>query len=92
MIIKITDDRNALERVLIHFSPLEKETKKISDRCYYVRLTYDISDETEMLIRILSFGSMVKILEPQDLITKLRERLEHQKKCNTKVFRQIQQK
>lgn len=76
--MEITDDRNALERVLIHFSPLEKETKKISDRCYHVKLTYDVSDETEMLIRILSFGPVVKVLEPQELITKIRERLERQ--------------
>ena len=77
--LQVFDDRNTLERVLLHFSHLKKETKKIDDQHYIVKLTYEVSDETEMLIRILSFGPTVKVLDPEELILKIRERLRKQK-------------
>ena len=76
---ELEDRRNAMERVLLHFSHLEKETKKLDDRRYRVTLKYDSNDETEMVIRILSFGSAVKVTEPESFITLLRERIEKQK-------------
>ena len=50
------DTRNALERAMLHFSDLEKETERIDDKHYRVTLKYRQGDETEILIRILSFG------------------------------------
>lgn len=76
--LEVTDCRNALERILLHFSHLEKETKKLDNRHYIVKLTYDASDETEMLIRILAFGPKVKVVEPDEFIAKIRERLQKQ--------------
>ncbi|MDD7388769.1 MAG: WYL domain-containing protein [Lachnospiraceae bacterium] len=76
--LEVTDFRNTLERILLHFSHLEKETKKLDDRHYIVKLTYDASDETEMLIRILAFGPSVKVVEPEELIAEIRERLKKQ--------------
>lgn len=76
--LSIWDERNALERMLLHFSHLEKETKKINAHQYLMKLTYDASDEVEMLIRILAFGPKVKVLEPEGLIEKIRERLRKQ--------------
>ncbi|MCI7812195.1 MAG: WYL domain-containing protein [Lachnospiraceae bacterium] len=78
--MEVTYDRNALERILIHFSHLEKETKKLDQKHYRVKVVYDASDDTEMLIRILSFGPMVKVVEPDDFIVKIRERLQKQRK------------
>ena len=76
---ELEDRRNAMERVLLHFSHLEKETKRLDDRRYRVTLKYDSNDETEMVIRILSFGSAVKVTEPETFIALLRERIEKQK-------------
>ena len=76
---ELEDRRNAMERVLLHFSHLEKETKKLDDRRYRVTLKYDSNDETEMVIRILSFGSAVKVTEPETFIALLRARIEKQK-------------
>ncbi len=74
----LTDDRNALERVLLHFSDLEKETEKLDDRHYRITLWYERGDETEILIRILSFGPVLQVLGPDALLGQLRERIERQ--------------
>ena len=76
---ELEDRRNALDRVLLHFSHLEKETRRLDDRRYLVTLKYDRQDETEMVIRILSFGSAIRVTEPESFITLLRERIEKQK-------------
>ena len=62
--LEVTDERNALERVLLHFADLEKRAERLPDGRYGVRLLYDPEDETELLIRVLSFGPMVKVTTP----------------------------
>lgn len=80
LVLELKDERNALERVLLHFSHLTKETERIGEDLYKVTLFYEREDETELLIRVLSFGPMVKVLFPEDFLGKLKERLEKQKK------------
>lgn len=72
------DERNALERVLLHFSHFEKETIKLDDRLYQIRLQYDKDDETELIIRVLSFGPVLEVVAPTDFIALLKERLARQ--------------
>ena len=52
--IELTDERNALERAMLHFSHLEKKTEKVSNDRYKITLYYDKDDETELLNK--SFG------------------------------------
>ncbi len=40
---------------------------------------YDKDDETEMVIRILSFGPMIKVVQPEHFINLIKERLRKQK-------------
>ena len=47
---------------------LKKETEK-KENTYFVKLFYDESDETEMVIRLLSFGPMIKVIEPLEIQT-----------------------
>lgn len=75
---ELEDRRNAMERVLLHFSHLEKETKRLDDRRYRVTLKYDRQDETEMVIRILSFGSAIRVTEPDSFVALIRERIQKQ--------------
>jgi hypothetical protein len=77
---EIKDERNALSRVLLHFSDCKKETKRISEKLYAVTLRYAAQDETEILIRILSFGPLLKVTAPEQFIELLRERINMQKK------------
>ena len=76
---ELEDSRHAMERVLLHFSHLEKETKRLDDTHYRVTLRYDRTDETEMVIRILSFGPFIRVIEPESFIELLRKRIQKQK-------------
>ena len=80
LVLELKDERNALERAMLHFSHLNKETERIGEDLYKITLFYEREDETELLIRVLSFGPMVKVLFPEDFLGKLKERLEKQKK------------
>lgn len=75
---ELTDYRNALERVMLAFSDCRKETRRLDNKRYTVKLWYSPHDETEMLIRILSFGPMIKVIEPESLIDLIRERVQKQ--------------
>lgn len=77
--LRLRDERDALDRALLHFSHLEKETVQLSDREYALTLWYDPEDETELLIRILSFGPMVQVVSPEGFVRRIRERLERQR-------------
>ena len=74
----LTDERNALERAMLHFSDLEKETVKLDEGHYRIKLRYKAEDETELLIRVLSFGPMVQVLEPASFVEQVRARLDRQ--------------
>lgn len=79
--MQITNDRNALERIMHHFAHFKKETKRIDKKTFEMTLTYYTDDETEILIRVLSFGPMVKVLSPVHFIGLIKERLLNQKSC-----------
>lgn len=81
VIFELTDRRNALERVLLHFAHFEKQAEKIEDDKYRVTVYYDKEDETEVVIRILSFGPMIKVTAPNHFISLIKERLISQKSC-----------
>ena len=78
---ELVDVRNALERVLMHFAHFEKQAEKLDEERYRVTVTYDNDDETEIVIRILSFGPLVKVTAPQRFVELIKERLISQKSC-----------
>lgn len=78
---ELADERNALERVLLHFAHFGKQAEKTGEKQYKVTVTYDREDETEMVIRILSFGPMVRVTAPQPFVELIRERLRKQMEC-----------
>ncbi len=79
--LMIKDERNALERVMLHFAHFEKQAERLENDRYLLRLKYYESDETEIVIRVLSFGPYVKVLEPQSFVELIKERLTAQKSC-----------
>ncbi len=78
LVLELYDIRSALERAMLHFSDLKKETERLDDRRYRITLHYRREDETELLIRILSFGPALKVLDPESLLSQIRERLARQ--------------
>ena len=72
------DERNALERILLHFSHLEKETRRLDGTRYELKIRYDKEDETELLIRVLSFGPVLEVLSPPDFRDLVKSRIRKQ--------------
>ena len=79
LILELTDERNALERAMLHFSHLTRETKRLDKNRYQIKLFYEREDETELLIRVLSFGPVLKVLFRGDFTGKLGDRLKKER-------------
>ena len=63
--VHVLKERNAMERFLMEFASYEKQTELDDDgKGCIVRIWYDKSDETEMLIRLLSYGAVLEIVAP----------------------------
>lgn len=80
VILKINDTRNALERCLLHFAHFEKTAEKIGENTYRLTLKYDIADETEIVIRVLSFGPHIEVISPESFRGLIVQRLIKQRK------------
>lgn len=78
LVLMLHDERNGLERVLLHFSHFEKETRRKSEGEYEIRIRYDRDDETELLIRVLSFGPVLEVKAPDRFVQLVRERVQKQ--------------
>ena len=78
--LELYDDRNALERVLLHFAHYEKEAQRLDEKQYRILIRYQQDDETEVVIRVLSFGPFVKVTEPESFVELIKSRLKMQKK------------
>ena len=78
VMLEITNERNALERAMLQFSYLAKRTERIDQKTFRMTLHYRQEDETELLIKIISFGPLVKVVEPDSFASLIRERIEHQ--------------
>ena len=64
---------------MLEFASYEKHTvRDLETGEYTVELWYDQQDETEVLIRLLSFGPVIEILGPQHLREQAKERVKRQ--------------
>lgn len=81
VVFELKDERNALERALLHFAHFEKTAERIDGDRYLITIDYDKEDETEIVIRILSFGPMIKVTAPMHFIDLMKQRLMDQKSC-----------
>lgn len=77
--IELYDERNALERFMLHFAHFRKTAVKKSDKVYHITVYYEAIDETELIIRVISFGQFVKVLSPDSFVSLLKYRLHKQK-------------
>lgn len=82
--LRIIDDRNTLERVMLHFAHFEKSTVKTGEKEYLADVKYDIADEPEMVMRVLAFGPMVEVIAPDSVRKTIIKKLKRQINCNLK--------
>ena len=80
IVMELVDERNALERIMLHFAHFEKQAEKLDGNHYRLKVFYNGNDETELVIRVLSFGPLVKVVEPEHVVGLIRQRLIMQKK------------
>ena len=78
-----TKGRYAL-RVMLHFAHFEKQAERLDTQHYIVKIKYAKNDETEMVIRILSFGPLVEVIGSEGFRNLVIERLKKQKSCGLK--------
>lgn len=75
----VTTERNAVERFMMEFAAYEKHTvRDMETGCCTVELWYDKFDETELLIRLLSFGPTIRILSPPSFRAQAEKRVKRQ--------------
>ena len=76
MTVRVTTERNAVERFLMEFASYEKHTERdVETGTLTVQLYYDKQDETELLIQLLSFGPVLEILGPPDFRAQAADRV-----------------
>ena len=82
--LKVTDERNALERVMLHFAHFEKQAERLDRDTYLLKVKYNDADTSELVIRILSFGPLVEVIGSEDFKKLVVEKLKKQKSCGLK--------
>lgn len=79
VLMEINGERNSLERCMLHFANYEKHTEYDEERGAWVcSIYYDMADETELLIDILSFGPVVRVLGPESFLRQIKSRVRRQ--------------
>lgn len=76
VLLRVTKERNGIERFLVEFSSFEKQSEydEATGTCT-VKLWYQRDDETEVLIRLLGFGPVIQVLGPEPFVAQIRERV-----------------
>jgi len=80
--LRINDERNALERCMLHFAHFEKRAEKVGKGEYLLHVRFDHKDESEIVIRVLSFGPRVKAEAPDSFVELIKKKLIAQKEQN----------
>ncbi len=78
LVFELFDGRDALERALLHFAHFEKEAERLDKKHYWVKVKYNKEDEAELVIRVLSFGPFLRVVEPENFVELLRKKLMQQ--------------
>lgn len=77
--LTISSQRNGIERFMMEFASYEKQTELDEDSgVCYASLWYDKTDETEILIKLLSFGPVLTVTGPSDFLKEFKRRVNRQ--------------
>jgi predicted DNA-binding transcriptional regulator YafY len=76
--IELTHERGAVERALLAFASYETDANAGLNNKINIELRYLESEEPDLLDAILSFGPLIKVLGPENLVRQIREHVERQ--------------
>lgn len=84
--VKVHNERNAINRFMMEFAELERisDFDDTTKECT-VTMKYDAKDETEILIRILSFGPVVEVVGDDGLRKPVADRVRRQWELNLEL-------
>lgn len=77
-LIRIHDERGALERFMIQMTDFEKETREEGENMVMVKVYYRPEQTQELIRRFLSMGPMLEVVEPEEIRMKIIEKIEEQ--------------
>lgn len=81
--VRVSSERNGINRFMLEFAELERVSEYDEDsRECIVTMKYDPKDETEILIRLLSFGPVAEVIAPAEFRKKLADRVRRQWEMN----------
>ncbi len=92
LVIFFNETRNIPDRILTEFSCFKKKCVKWGNERYRMTLYYDKEDKREILVRLLSYGSLINVFDDTgDVRHELIERLENQLKLTNSMDLVLQQ-
>ena len=80
IVLAVSDKRNGLERVMTHFSAYDKSLMHQADGSYQLTIRYHPDEESDLLLQVLSFGSVIRVLSPASFIQQISDRIQNQLK------------
>lgn len=78
LVLAVSDTRNGLERVMTRFSAYDKSLEKQSENYYRLTVHYHPDEQSDLLLQVMSFGPVVRVMEPVTFANKIKERLADQ--------------
>ncbi len=77
-IVRVSDERKALDRFMIQMTDYEKKTEEKEDKKVDVHIFYRPEQKEELLERFLAMGPMLEVIEPQELRLEIEKRIKDQ--------------
>lgn len=77
-IVRVSDERKALDRFMIQMTDYEKKTEEKEDKKVDVHIFYRPEQKEELLERFLAMGPMLEVIEPQELRLEIEKRIRDQ--------------
>lgn len=73
IVMEIQNERQAIERASLMFSTYQREVTFLDEHTLRLSLYYYGFDKNELIESILSFGPMLRVLEPESIVEEIKE-------------------
>ena len=72
-------ERNVLERLLIEFSPYNKQVRQTTDGDFIIEIEFYLNEESELVaLQLMPFAQYVRILSPDNIKVRIADRIRRQ--------------
>ena len=78
IVVRIKNEKKAVERFMIQMTDCEKETKEEEDQSVVVKIFYRQEQRQELVTRLLSIGPALEVLEPEEIREEIRGKIREQ--------------